>query len=273
MQIDWLTVAAQIVNFLVLVWLLQRFLYKPISTAMRRREERIRDRLAEASATRDEVERQARNLKEQAAELEASRDDILASAHAEADELRARLTTEIRTEMEERRETWHAHLAAEREAFVASLQRQAGRQILDISGRVLADFADSEIAERVAATFAIRLGSLDPDIRRKLAEAATMAQAAIVETSDALASAAKGRMTRAIHEALSTDIEVDYREDAGLVVGVRLTIGEVTAEWSANRHLDRLKTELDEIIDAGSHAAPRKVEDGEDARGASTWDR
>ena len=41
MQIDWLTVAAQIVNFLVLVWLLQRFLYKPITNAMHRREERI----------------------------------------------------------------------------------------------------------------------------------------------------------------------------------------------------------------------------------------
>ena len=48
MQIDWLTVAAQIVNFLVLVWLLQRFLYRPITEAMARREERIESRLSEA---------------------------------------------------------------------------------------------------------------------------------------------------------------------------------------------------------------------------------
>ena len=50
MQIDWLTVAAQIVNFLVLVWLLQRFLYGPITRAMARRETRIEDRLADARA-------------------------------------------------------------------------------------------------------------------------------------------------------------------------------------------------------------------------------
>ena len=45
MQIDWLTVAAQIVNFLVLVWLLQRFLYRPIVSAMAERENRIETRL------------------------------------------------------------------------------------------------------------------------------------------------------------------------------------------------------------------------------------
>jgi len=55
LQIDWLTVAAQIVNFLVLIWLLQRFLYKPITNAMRRREERIEDRLAEAKEAREEA--------------------------------------------------------------------------------------------------------------------------------------------------------------------------------------------------------------------------
>jgi F-type H+-transporting ATPase subunit b len=45
MQIDWLTVIAQIVNFLILVWLLKRFLYHPVITAMDRREQRIAERL------------------------------------------------------------------------------------------------------------------------------------------------------------------------------------------------------------------------------------
>ena len=44
MQIDWITVAAQIVNFLILVWLLQHFLYGPITRAMQRREQRIAER-------------------------------------------------------------------------------------------------------------------------------------------------------------------------------------------------------------------------------------
>jgi flagellar biosynthesis/type III secretory pathway M-ring protein FliF/YscJ len=85
MQIDWLTVAAQIVNFLVLVWLLQRFLYRPITRAMARREERIETRLSEAKAAREEVEAEAGRLREQQQALEASREEMLSEARQEAD--------------------------------------------------------------------------------------------------------------------------------------------------------------------------------------------
>jgi F-type H+-transporting ATPase subunit b len=265
-QIDWLTVAAQIVNFLILVWLLQRFLYKPITNAMRRREHRIEERLTGAKAAREEAEKEAETLKRKEAELEESKEDILSSAREDANGLRDKLESEIREEMEEKREAWRAHLAEEGEAFVSSLQRKAGHQILDITGRILAEYADIEITERTVSTFADRLASLDPDMRDKLTEAASAAETAVVETGAALTSSAKGRITRALHDVLSTDIDVDYREDERIVLGVRLTIGDVTAEWSAARYLDRLKAELNEVIDAGSHAGrPEQPEDAETA--------
>ena len=257
MQIDWLTVAAQIANFLILVWLLQRFLYKPITNAMRLREQRIADRLSEARAARSEAEEEAARLKRRQAELEESREDILSGARKEAARLRGELEEEIRREMEEKREAWRAHLAEERESFVSALQRKAGGQVLDIAGRILAEYADVETSERTASIFADRLAALDPETRGKLTGAASAARSALVETGAALTGPAKGRMTRALHEVLSTDIDVDYREDEGLVLGARLTIGDVTAEWSAARYLDRLKIELDEVIDAGRHARRR----------------
>jgi F-type H+-transporting ATPase subunit b len=258
LQIDWLTVAAQIVNFLVLVWLLQRFLYKPITNAMRRREERIEERLSEAKSARTEAEKEAEALRRKEAELEDSKAEILNAAREEADALRERLEAEIREEMEEKRAAWQAHLAEERDAFVTSLRRQAGKQVLEITERVLSDYADSDTAERVVATFAERLKALDAETREKMTKAAAEEnQPALVHTGSALESSAKGRITRAIHETLSSDIEVDYREDADMVLGVRLTIGDYTAEWSAMRYLKRLETELGEIIDAGTHAGAK----------------
>ena len=150
MQIDWLTVAAQIVNFLVLVWLLQRFLYRPITSAMRRREERIESRLAEAREARETAEAEERRLEEKEADLDARADAILASAREEAEELRERLERELREEMEEKRAAWRRHLAEERDALVVSLRRQAGQKVLRIAERVLADYADSDVAERVS---------------------------------------------------------------------------------------------------------------------------
>lgn len=251
MQVDWLTVAAQIVNFLVLVWLLQRFLYRPITAAMQRREERIAARLSEARATRAAAEAEARRLEERHAALDAQRGVLLEAARAEAQALRGRLEDEIRAEMDARREQWRAHLAEERAALVASLRRQAGQRVLRVTERILRDYAETGLGAQVAATFACKLADLDPDMRGKLARAAAAeARPAVVRTGTHLDGAEKARITRAIHAALGTDIDVEYREDRDLLLGIGLTIGDHAVEWSAVHYLDRLENELGEIVDS-----------------------
>ena len=58
MLIDWFTVGAQALNFLILVWLMKRFLYKPILDAIDAREQRIAAELADADAKRDAAQRE-----------------------------------------------------------------------------------------------------------------------------------------------------------------------------------------------------------------------
>jgi len=252
MQIDWLTVAAQIVNFLVLVWLLQRFLYRPITDAMARREKRIESRLAEAKDARAEVEAEAERLREKRAELEASREEVLRAARQKADGLRKEMEADLREEMEARRMSWKAYLADERDDFAARLQRRAGHQVLDIVGRVLKDYAGSDLASQVAGTFADRLAELDSEARDKLKAAAERSDgSARVASSVPLEPAARSRMTDAIHDHIAPGIEVEFIEDDALLLGLRLIIGEQTVEWSAARFLSRLDTTLDEVIEGG----------------------
>jgi F-type H+-transporting ATPase subunit b len=58
MLIDWFTVAAQLVNFLILVWLLKHFLFKPITNAIDTREKRIATELANADAKKADAEKE-----------------------------------------------------------------------------------------------------------------------------------------------------------------------------------------------------------------------
>ncbi|MDP3414761.1 F0F1 ATP synthase subunit delta [Falsiroseomonas sp.] len=257
MQIDWLTVTAQIFNFLILVWLLQRFLYRPIIQAMARREERIESRLAEAKAARAEIEAEAARLQERQRALEANREEALDEARREATALRARLEKDIQEDMEAKRTTWHAHLDDEREAFAARLRQRAGHQVIDIVGRVLRDYVGSDLAGQVAGTFADRLSALDTAERDKLTRAAARAGGqARVESGIALKPGARSQVTRAIHECVGRDIDVGYHEDADLLLGMRLTIGEQTVEWSAARFLHRLETTLDEVIEGSGRHRP-----------------
>ncbi|MBW6495875.1 MAG: F0F1 ATP synthase subunit delta [Burkholderiaceae bacterium] len=253
MQIDWLTVAAQIVNFLVLVWLLQRFLYRPITDAMARREERIESRLSEAKEARANVETEAEHLREKQEKLEASKEEVLRDARQEANEQREAMENDLREEMEARRKTWEEHLEDERDAFAARLRQRAGHQVIDIVRRVLQDYAGSDLAGQVADTFVERLTGLDDEARDKLSDAAKRADGpARVDSSAPLEPSARSQITRAIHKHIAPDIEVDYHEDDDLLLGVRLIIGEQTVEWSATRFLGRLETTLDEAIEDSS---------------------
>src|ERR1700685_3195890 len=113
MPIDWFTVVAQAVNFLILVWLLKRFLYKPILHAIDEREKGIAAQLSQAEAQKAEAEKvrddfqhkneafeqeRAALLKHAADEANAERQRLLDEARKEADALRAKRQDALRNE-------------------------------------------------------------------------------------------------------------------------------------------------------------------------------
>ncbi|MGM0585640.1 MAG: hypothetical protein ACQEUZ_13425 [Pseudomonadota bacterium] len=270
MQIDWLTVAAQVVNFLVLVWLLRRFLYGPITRAMAAREERIESRLAEARAKRDEATRRTEDLEAERQELEDQRQRMLEEVREEARELREKLERELREEIAGKREDWRDRLAGERQAFLQALRRRASRHAFNMLRQLLDDFADADLSERVAARFVEHLEGLDDDTRRKLAEAARQAGGkALVETASDLPSGVRSQLTRALHEAVSPDLEPEYRAAEDVALGARLTIGARVLDWTAARHIDRLEQRVEAEFDAlrrggggqGSEARPQTRSD------------
>ena len=91
MLIDWFTVGAQIVNFLVLVWLLQHFLYKPVLNAIDAREKRIAAELADADAKKAEAEKERTDFEDKNNVFNQHRSALLSKAADEAKSERERL--------------------------------------------------------------------------------------------------------------------------------------------------------------------------------------
>ncbi|MBC7143023.1 MAG: hypothetical protein H5U18_12865 [Rhodobacteraceae bacterium] len=256
MQIDWLTVAAQLLNFLVLVWLLKRFLFGPITEAMARREKRIVDRLSDARHAREEAEAEAEALRARQRALDADREAEMAKVRAGAEELRARLERELRAEAEQKRAAWLDHLKADRAEIVLAMQKRAAAHIRDTVRRILAEFADSDLADQIASEFALRLERLEEEDRQRLAmTAAKLHEPALVESGMELPSAARSRITRAIHNHLADGIEVEYRTAGDVLFGIRLTLGHKVLDWSAGRYLDRIETLVDESLDSAASEA------------------
>ena len=120
MQLHWVAVSGQMVNFLVLVWLLHHLLSPPITQAMERREKRIAERLRDAAEKKKEAAAEADKYRQQQEDLERRRQDLLDQAREEASEEKESLQQSARDEVARRKEEWHAQLEEQTRACLAA---------------------------------------------------------------------------------------------------------------------------------------------------------
>ncbi len=249
MQINWLTVAAQIVNFLVLVWFLQRFLYGPIIRAIKQRESRIEKRLADARAQRDDAEEEAERFKQKQADLDARVDEVIDNARREARDLRRDSKLKIEKEAEHRRAALRERIEAESEDALQDIRKRAAASTFNVIRDTLRDFAGGDLSEELADRFTRYLADLPKDDRDRLAKAALEAEkTAHVYCAPDLSSTTRAKLTRAIHQTIAKELEVTYASDPDLLLGLRLDIAGQTVDWSVKQHLDRLETEVREAL-------------------------
>lgn len=243
MQIDWITVAAQIVNFLVLVWLLNRVLYRPLSRALEERARAVRHELTEAEAA------QARAAEAEAAHLaalrafEEGRTARLSAVEAEAEALRERLTRQAHDEIAGRRDSWSRQLADEKAAFLDRLRRRAGAAFVTLARNALAEMSDRELLEQIARVFARRLATLAPEERAQLAEAARANQRIEILSSESLSAATRTIVAEAV-ERLTGTAGPEFRVDPALESGILLVAGSRHVGWTLGEHLDAFESDI-----------------------------
>ncbi|MCF8066354.1 MAG: hypothetical protein K9K36_13980, partial [Desulfarculaceae bacterium] len=117
MLIDWFTVAAQVVNFLILVWLLKHFLYDRIIKAIDQREADIAARFEEAEAKQDAAARKESEPDQRRRELEEQSGSLLAEAKEQAEQRRQELVAQAKQEVEGQRDNWREALERVRQAL------------------------------------------------------------------------------------------------------------------------------------------------------------
>jgi F-type H+-transporting ATPase subunit b len=246
MQIDWVTVGAQIINFLILVYLLKRFLYGPIIRAMDQREARIARRLGQADQREREAEAQSTQYLEQRQRLQAQEQQLLDQAREQAEEERARRLASARSEIEKQREAWREKLESEKRDFLGGLKRQLAKGVQTVSRRALAEMADAELESQLAATFIRHLEAVDEKERAQMAGSGEPLR---VLTAFELAPGTRSSITRALHKLIKTDMQVNYDRSDELLCGIELIAGERRMGWSIDGYLDELSRRIESTLE------------------------
>jgi len=248
--IDWFTVVAQIVNFLILVVLLKRFLYDKIIHAMDERERKIQDRLKDAEERSREAKEEAETYRGKQRELEEKRREILAEAREEADEESRSMVESAREKTEQLRSRWRQSLEKEKETFLKKIQTMAVEQVYGISRKALKDLANSDLEGEVADAFLSRIGQLSSEEKRRMGESFREREnRAVIVSGFELPQGSRQKITRAVHSDLSKDADVDYEVDEDLIMGIEIKGQGEKLSFSIRRYLDEMEVGARNMLD------------------------
>lgn len=254
MQIDWFTFGAQILNFVLLVYLLKRYLYRPVLDAIAQREERIWGRLEEARRKEEEAEEERRRFQSLQEDLEEARAEILRSAEEEAERRRKELTEQIGDEAKAIRREWRDSIRRQKETFIQELRTRMSRELYGLVERVLQELTDAGLEDQLIEAFLARLPASREEERSEFLAAVGEADGRVrVRSSFPLAEGQRDRIETAIeewvHDRDGMELELEWKEDPRLTLGIELQAGDRKVAWSADDYLDALQAETEEYLE------------------------
>jgi F-type H+-transporting ATPase subunit b len=255
MLIDWFTVVAQALNFLILVWLMKRFLYAPVLAAIAARDKRIADEQAGADAARLGAEAMRADLAQRGAAFDRDRAALLAAAQADAQSERGRLVDAARAAADTLTAQRRDRLAAESSMLDGALRDRAREGVFSIARKALADLASESLEASACELFARRLRALDGTARADLgaALAATNGRAA-VRSAFELPAAQRAALGQAVGETFALAATLSYETAPALVCGIELSAAGRKLAWTFEAELAALESGMRDLL-AGD-AAP-----------------
>lgn len=249
MLIDWFTVIAQVLNFLILVWLLKHFLYKPILNAIDAREKKIADELADADAKEAEAQKEKEEFRRKNEEFDRQRATLLSKAKDEVKTERQRLLEEARKEVSDLRSKQQEALRNDRQNLDREISLRAQQEVFAITRKVLKDLAGASLEELTVNVFAQRLRELNDDEKEKLASALGKSSSPVlIRTAFDLPEAQRDLVKKAIKETLGIEIQARFETAPDMISGIELTADGQKVAWSIAGYLESLEKSIGELL-------------------------
>jgi F-type H+-transporting ATPase subunit b len=278
MPIDWFTVIAQVINFLVLVWLLKRFLYRPILNAIDAREQGVAAELADADEKRVLAEIQYQQYLKINVELDSQKISRLNELAMQVENERGRLLDEVRLESEGLRSNLQAALKSEQLNLKVALSNGAREEVFAIARQVLGDLADESLEARMTGLFVKRLRLLSADERTTLksafkGSAESPDQFLLVRTAFTLAAEQCALIETTIKDVLGNSLPIQFVIEADLISGIELSANGQKVAWSIAEYFSSLTKRVDQLLETpdsqadASRVIPTKLEQASHEKG------
>ncbi len=245
MLINWFTVFAQILNFLILVGLLRWLLYKPILQVMQKRQERLMGLWQDGEQLKTEATQALALYQQQQQQLQEQQSILLTEAHAVANQERQRQLEQLQQEITEKRQVWQGDLDQEQAALLETIGQRIIQQTTTIARQGLKDLANRDLEQQIVLRFCDQLHQLNHSQKEIINQALGQADDPIlVRTSFEMSPALRQQLQEILQTTfpISQNIETAIAPD--ILCGIELQLAGQEIVWSLDSYLQGLEQKL-----------------------------
>jgi F-type H+-transporting ATPase subunit b len=249
MLIDWFTVIAQVINFLILVWLLKRFLYRPILNAIDAREKRIAAKIADADAKEADAQKQREEYEQKNKQFDHQRNAHMNEVQEAAKKEREHLLDTARQESEELRARLQQAIRNEQHSLNEELSRRAREEVFSIARKTLSDLSGTSLEQRMTEIFLDRLRELNTAQITELKTAfKTSSDALLVRTAFELPAQQRAAIETVISQIFGNQKPLEFIIVPDLVSGIEISSDGRKIAWSIADYLGSLANSVDDLL-------------------------
>ncbi len=256
MHIDAFVLFCQIFNFLLLVYLLKRFLYSRIIKAMDDREAKIAARFADAEAMKAKATESAELYEKRNQMLDETKERLLNEAAMAAETKRKELMDNVRQEVDQLKARWQDTLVREQNAFFCDLRQRAAKQLYAAARKALTDLADADLEERIVDEFIRRVKIMDEEKSVQIRNAIRGGGNQVtVQSAFGISEQKKAQIEDALKKQITNGFTLKYAQQPEIVSGIELRVNGHKIAWSLNEYLETLVEDMTETLQKEAHAA------------------
>ena len=226
MELNWSTFVLEIINFLILVWILKRFLYKPVLDVIARRRAGIEQTLAEAKNLHEDAEALREQYEHRLQDWEQERQQARDALQAEMGKERSRLTQELLTSLGQEQEKARVSEQRRLQLAISKSEEIALTQGAQFATRLLESVLGPETEARFLQLLIDDLGQLSPERLDALrASWGEMPNEIHIASAYPLTESQRQTLEQALKEMTQLSLPFRYEQDDTLLAGLCINIG------------------------------------------------
>ena len=249
MKINWFTVIAQVINFLLLVWLLKKFLYKPVLDAIDTREKKIVARLEDAKSKMAEAKKEQDDFAEKNKQFDGQKKELMDKAFADTKIQKDKLLEDAKKEVDTLHAKQQKAVADMQENLKDELAQKTQKEVFDISRKTLTDLASVDLEEQAAKLFISRLEELKGEEKKQFIDAFTSGlQPVLIQSAFELPGKQQSELKKAVNNLLGKETGFEFKTSPEIISGIELSANGYKLSWSISAYIDSLQNEISETL-------------------------